>query len=129
MSDDDTSGRMLYVVMGTTGEYSDRSEWPVRSFLSLDKAQAFVLAADTWLRENGIYQGSDEGVGHELRPETCPFDPGFSTGYTGTGYYVMPVPLDDDTMLEIAVSVDQDLSPSRSRAVQVVGALGEKEEA
>jgi hypothetical protein len=35
----------LYVVMGSEGEYSDRSTWPVRAFIDQAKATAHVVKA------------------------------------------------------------------------------------
>lgn len=42
---DSTAGERLYIVFGTTGEYSDRTEWPVRAFVSLEKAREWADAA------------------------------------------------------------------------------------
>lgn len=35
----------IYVVMGTTGEYSDRSEWPVIAYFDEEKAKQHVTLA------------------------------------------------------------------------------------
>ena len=37
--------REIYVVMGTTGEYSDKTEWPVKAFFDLSKAEDVVVKA------------------------------------------------------------------------------------
>lgn len=39
-----TSESTIYVVMGQTGEYSDYSQWPVKAFKILEKAQEFITA-------------------------------------------------------------------------------------
>lgn len=75
----------IFIVIGTTGEYSDRSEWPARAFLDKEKAQKFAeecqnIAADLFAQNrDGCRWGGD--VKH-------PLDSRCSCDYTGTTYYV-----------------------------------------
>lgn len=85
-----TCADLVYVVMGETGEYSDHREWPVSAYLHEDEAKEIVLALHVWLRENEADRTNYRYA--ETRP-ACPLDPNFETDYTGTRYYVMPVPL------------------------------------
>lgn len=43
----------IYVVIGTTGEYSDHREWPVAAYFSEKLAQAHVIRATQ--RANELY--------------------------------------------------------------------------
>lgn len=91
----------VFVVMGATGEYSDRYEWPVRAFLDEGKAQALVAAADedarAWLARSADhwqqYMNFRE-LSETEKAELFPHDPHFSMDYTGTSYYVMKVELE-----------------------------------
>lgn len=119
----------LYVVMGTTGEYSDRSEWPVRAFATEAGADAFVSELDEWLRVHRVHMDQrgelpnyhDRGL---LAPE---LDPKFECDYTGTSYWIMTVPLDDDVRADIAQSVAEDVRAGRMRRGIALEGL-EKEE-
>jgi hypothetical protein len=79
----------VFVVMGTTGEYSDRNEWAVMAYLDEDKAQEHVVNADRRAKElfathqdcYSIERGANE------------FDPDMSMSYTGTSYFIYKVPL------------------------------------
>jgi hypothetical protein len=79
----------IYVVMGSTGEYSDHDEWMVKAFTSEVAAQRFVQECDleakridavveaagwyfTYVRDNPAAQSA------------C--DPRFRRDYTGTTY-------------------------------------------
>lgn len=56
--------KMVYVVMGETGEYSDRRDWPVCAYVDDEPAaQAHVLRAEEWLRVNNVHQDQE---GHLL---------------------------------------------------------------
>jgi hypothetical protein len=79
----------VYVVMGTTGEYSDRNEWAVMAYLDEAAAQEHVVNADRRAKElfatrpdrYSIEKGANE------------FDPDMSMDYTGTSYFIYTVPL------------------------------------
>lgn len=71
----------VYVIRGTTGEYSDRQEWLVCAYQDEQLAKDHVLAATRWAHEEhariGRYGDSD-------RPS--PYDPDIVIYYTGTAY-------------------------------------------
>lgn len=81
----------VFVVVGSTGEYSDRSEWMVRAFLNRGAAEALVLRLAAWcdVRQCG------ENAADIVRPDEKPAeDPGFRCDYTGTRYSVAECPID-----------------------------------
>lgn len=81
----------IYIVIGSTGEYSDRYEWPVIAYLNKIKAQDHVLKAskrsdeifETWKHDIIIPDGINE------------FDPSFRMDYTETSYYLWEVELSE----------------------------------
>lgn len=119
----------LHVVMGTTGEYSDRSEWPVKAFVDEAKAQRFVLEVDEWIRVNGLAMSDSPNANPHpdaaARGMVNPFDPNMSFDYTGTDYYIMSVALDDDVRQDIAATVVEDVEAGRlpKRALALDGKL------
>lgn len=87
--------QVVFVVMGSTGEYSDHQEWPVRAFLIQAEAEALITQLDEWLRVNAVHMDSDHSVDltwQQRRDLDNPFDPNFHVDYTGTRYYFMEVP-------------------------------------
>lgn len=77
----------VFVVMGTTGEYSDRSEWPVCWFDTEAGAQDYAVslkAEGDALPAKPPFYGSKGQFNH-------PNDPDYVRDYTGTDYYVMTV--------------------------------------
>ena len=87
--------KTIYVVEGSTGEYSDRSEWPVRAFTSEEKAKKFVEALAAWCDKNGC--GENRGDSYwEARDKGHPLDPSFNSDYTGTRYTYYSVELDEE---------------------------------
>lgn len=78
--------KVVYLVVGETGEYSDREEWPVAVFSDEDKAKLFRdLCAE-------VVKGS-ERTSHEKRTKLkSPYDPNLRVDYTGTSYDVVEVP-------------------------------------
>lgn len=84
----------IYVVMGTCGEYSDRTEWPVCAFVSEDLARE--------LGEKATKRAAEVSAAHDAEPyyvdeqeyaKKNEYDPGMNFNYTGTTYYLMPVEL------------------------------------
>jgi hypothetical protein len=75
--------------MGSTGEYSDRSEWAVMAYLDEAAAQAHVVNAERRAKEIFALRTGwqmPEGAKNE-------FDPHMSMDYTGTSYFIYTVPL------------------------------------
>lgn len=82
--------QQIWIVFGTTGEYSDRSEWPVAAYDSEKAAQDRVKALQHALEESGIerldrYEGPWEKAVDEFKAK---HDPGFHIDYTGTSWYL-----------------------------------------
>ena len=95
----------IYIVTGSTGEYSDRSTWTVRAFVNYRRAKKFALNLAELAREHGMVnqvgRGSvwDQDAQIVLKAKIREnFDPHFSQNYTGTEYYVSEdgIELDED---------------------------------
>ena len=78
------SQETIYVVMGQTGEYSDRNEWLVRAFKDEDAAKNYVGK----LTEDGN-RIRRQFNGRSLRgaDKSDWIDPNFDCDYTGFNYY------------------------------------------
>lgn len=84
---------MMYLVIGTTGEYSDRSEWPVAVYWEQGKAAEHAARAKARVAE--IVASPEWKAGRYCRgpkPENV-WDPNWEHDYTGTDYTVAEVPL------------------------------------
>lgn len=84
----------IYVIVGSTGEYSDKNEWPVCFRFTLDEANQVIVElqrqADEFKRwadepENNAYSKEGEAK------RAAMLDPSFSCDYTGTTYHVWTV--------------------------------------
>jgi hypothetical protein len=89
--------RMVYVVFGATGEYSDHREWPVLAFLKEADAEAHVVALETYVREHKVHDTA-EGImpdynDREAIIKASTLDPNLQIDYTGTRYYTIEVEL------------------------------------
>ena len=80
----------VYIVMGSTCEYSDHYEWPVLAFRSEEAAEEHVLKASARFRE--LLQEA-KGVCWDVRKDANEFDPEMQVDYPGTNYYVITVEL------------------------------------
>lgn len=81
----------IYIVLGSTGEYSDRSEWIVGAFETMEAAETKV--ADLEMAYRGLLQGRDPfDVHYEARKAVTEameeLDPQFSLDYTGTTWRI-----------------------------------------
>jgi hypothetical protein len=97
-------GLTIYVVEGSTGEYSDRNDWPVRAFRTEEAAKAEVTRLSELAR---VYeQKKDETPDFwDIQYDTAKHaafkaaigidDPHFSMDYTGTRYAFYAVELED----------------------------------
>lgn len=76
-----------WVIMGTTGEYSDRSEWSVAVVYSVKDAESYIAALSKqqqsipqeWRQNSWDYEAQIQ--------ERMTLDPYYSEDYTGTSYY------------------------------------------
>lgn len=90
--------RKIYVVEGSTGEYSDHREWPVRAFVSENKAQDFVEAVSAEYRKLvNKYGGLSDLRWDMVKGKISnPLDPRMEVDYTGTNYSYFPIDLDEE---------------------------------
>jgi hypothetical protein len=89
--------RTVYVVMGSAGEYSDHNEWPVRAFLSEQRAADLVVKASARAREVFAIHDCDEFYSHrEDEKFQNKYDPDMELSYTGANYNVMEAELDEE---------------------------------
>ena len=79
----------IYVVMGATGEYSDRREWPVMAYENVGHAKAHLIKAQE--RANEIYANFLND--HIYRETHNEFNPKMEMEYTGTSYFLHRVAL------------------------------------
>jgi hypothetical protein len=85
----------IYVVYGSTGEYSDHCEWPVRAFDSEQKAKDFVIKVSQ--RANEIFDKyKDETYRWDYEKEQNEHDPWMQLDYTGVYYTYWNVPFDKE---------------------------------
>lgn len=92
----------IYIVMGSTGEYSDRREWAVKAYFDQDKAVRHadeaaeiahkLMKTDKKTVDAYIWASSLERSA--MNPPN-PLDPDMYMDYTGTDYYVIAVELAD----------------------------------
>lgn len=79
----------IFLVVGTCGEYSDRSEWDVCWFPTKEQAEAYAQKC----READAGLGSDRYDSDTVAASMIRrLDPAWSTDYTGTQYSVVEVP-------------------------------------
>jgi hypothetical protein len=52
--------KAVFLVYRVTGEYDDYKEDVIWAFKTADKCNDFCDRANAWLKENGLYYGSDE---------------------------------------------------------------------
>jgi hypothetical protein len=76
----------IYIVEGTTGEYSDRMEWIVCAFTNEQKAKAHVEGAAKRARE--IFLAGYPRQRNE-------FDPEMQMDYSGTEYFLSETELQE----------------------------------
>ena len=82
----------IYIVFGKTGEYSDRTEWPVVAYTQEIDAQSHVAAATAKAREIkaaiDTYDDDDyDGYAEEMC-KTNQFDSRMQYSYTGASYHI-----------------------------------------
>ena len=94
----------IWIVQGSTGEYSDRTEWAVCAYKSEGKAQARVLELEalissfTGRKQDGPDEWFDSDKRVECMREHPHGDPHYQEYYTscsGTAYTCYPVEMLD----------------------------------
>jgi hypothetical protein len=97
----------ICLVMGTTGEYSDRTEWVVAAFISRAMAHQYAEKANQWCIENNVSMNGtkpkdlNRNFDHHA---VNPYDKVFSYSYTGTDYFVV----ENINVLDALDGVDSD---------------------
>jgi hypothetical protein len=87
-----------YVVVGVTGEYSDRTEWYVACYLDQVQAELHVSRLMTAAAREGIVMGKGRvswgARTGDRSPEMLALDSSLGAiDYTGVDYYVVSIPL------------------------------------
>ena len=86
----------IYIVIGSTGEYSDRREWLVRAFPKQEHAQLLVVTATREAKRlYAEYASSGYMDYHKIPKDSNPVDPSMETDYTGVGYHYVEVELEE----------------------------------
>ena len=83
--------KAVFLVYRVTGEFDHYHEDVIWAFETSGECNGFCLCANAWLKENGMYYGSDEAEKrYRARRENPfppnPFDPLFTCDYTGVKY-------------------------------------------
>lgn len=88
----------VYLVCGSTGEFSDRTQWNIAAYPEEAMACLHVEKANAWLKDHGVrdYADSDDF------PEGCnPYDPSMQMlGEVRYGYEAVPLCLHLDQFQE-----------------------------
>lgn len=93
--------KKIYIVGGSTGEYSDRSEWVVCAYTNESDAQAHVTKATEYAKAWEAFLKTDECIDMDWSDKEAamkkanPVDPAFDCDYTGTRYTYWAVELLD----------------------------------
>lgn len=85
--------KTIYVVMGSTGEYSDRSEWAVAAVEGKDGAEQYVKALQRQYESIPPKLKRDRWSNSERIKAIMTLDPCFDEDYTGTHWFLHEVPL------------------------------------
>lgn len=88
--------KKIFVIMGSTGEYSDRREWSVRAVSSKEAAISFVDQAEKIANEQEAIKYPPSGDTNWEHQPVSALDPNFKMDYTGTSYFYYEVDLFDE---------------------------------
>lgn len=100
-----------YVIIGTTGEYSDRNEWPVAVVSSEDAAKRYIKALDQQYQQmpphwqDRRWEYDDEIKAH------MSLDPNFGCDYTGTSYFYCECPSLSDARIAGLIASAREVQP------------------
>lgn len=84
----------IWIVMGSTGEYSDRTEWPVIAFTTEEAAKAHIAALDVKMQDIPQDWREERWLNDDnIKAHMAPLDPAFAMDYTGTSYFFYEVPV------------------------------------
>lgn len=83
--------KKIYIVQGSTGEYSDRMEWPVCAFEQAERAKELAERLSEMARLVFIKCGGNTDMAMPEVKAIVELDPRFLMDYTGTFYTVYDV--------------------------------------
>lgn len=96
--------KTVFVVRGSTGEYSGNRNWGVRAFETKAAAEAFEARCVDWLRKHRAHTSNDGRDDAEPlascdeREALCNdperLDQNLEISYTGTDYYLEEIPFE-----------------------------------
>ena len=91
----------IWIVEGSTGEYSDHCYWQVFAFTTEEKALSYTNKLNDWCKEHRCLSGDENSCRRgdfedtdfldEENQNLCPLDKDFKVDYTGTRYYHYPL--------------------------------------
>jgi len=84
----------IFIVHGSTGEYSDRSEWVVAAFTDLKRAEEWKEGAQKYASE--LFKSRAGRAGRLRHIGINPYDYYMVIDYTGTEYSIEEVSLDPE---------------------------------
>lgn len=89
--------KKIHIVMGFTGEYSDKQEWLVEAWLDKRVAGERCEHANNWLKEHHMHFDSGHDYKSESKnPKDNPVDKKMRYDWgTGAEYAVVSVPIKD----------------------------------
>lgn len=82
----------IWVVQGTTGEYSDRDEWIVVAVNSQELAEEWIKALDIQYQSIPPELRDDRWEHQDAIEKIMSLDPKFRMDYTGTSYFYSESP-------------------------------------
>jgi hypothetical protein len=92
MGEEEVKSVQIWIVHGSTGEYSDRQEWVVEAHSTEAAAQARIERLDQLMLETGVNtppsRYSDRSSMIKVMRDHAEGDPFFNCDYTGTSYYM-----------------------------------------
>ncbi len=92
--------KQIFIVQGSTGEYSDHQEWFYKAYYSQDAATKVAEELNAKLLELGIHRQCDYSQEFSTYKEKAKLflknDPKFSLDYTGSDYTVVSCDITDE---------------------------------
>jgi hypothetical protein len=85
--------KVVYVVIGTAGEYSDRMEWTVCAYRDKSKAETHATLAERWIAETRERIAALEWRLRHEAWKANPYDANCQYDYARTDYTVAEVPM------------------------------------
>ena len=95
----------VYIVSGFTGEYSDYTEWIAKAYIDEIKAKDYLTVLNNKLKEMDVFYDEDYELASVfkwnindkklLALDVSTLDERFKMDYTGTGYKLMVVEVEE----------------------------------